>query len=106
MSEKVSGPPPGWYPHPEMPQTVRFWDGATWTGQVAPMNGVQSVDDEPTLVIALGWVGAFLIPIAGIVCGIILMTKDRQAHGAAMLVVSLAASAWWLSAIGSNLTAY
>lgn len=26
----------GWYPHPKMTDTVRYWDGNQWTGQVAP----------------------------------------------------------------------
>lgn len=30
-------PPPGWYPDPWSPATVRWFDGADWTGQVAPV---------------------------------------------------------------------
>lgn len=28
--------PPGWYPDPHMPDTVRYFDGHTWTDHVAP----------------------------------------------------------------------
>lgn len=28
---------PGWYPDPAMPSTQRFWDGAKWTDNVAPL---------------------------------------------------------------------
>lgn len=27
----------GWYPHPKMPGTQRYWDGEKWTEHVAPM---------------------------------------------------------------------
>jgi len=35
MSEPT-GTPPGWYPNPEDPTQQRYWDGATWTPNVAP----------------------------------------------------------------------
>ena len=28
---------PGWYPHPEGLATLRWWNGADWTEQLAPM---------------------------------------------------------------------
>jgi len=28
------GPPPGWYPDPNWPGRVGYWDGIQWTGQV------------------------------------------------------------------------
>lgn len=28
--------PAGWYPHPSMAQTRRYWDGAKWTDHIAP----------------------------------------------------------------------
>jgi len=30
------GAPAGWYPHPSMANTLRYWDGQRWTDQVAP----------------------------------------------------------------------
>lgn len=28
--------PPGWYPHPEKPDALRWWDGGQWTDHVRP----------------------------------------------------------------------
>ncbi len=46
MSETSSHPPipAGWYPHPTMVNTVRYWDGSKWTDQIAPDSTC-----EPTL---------------------------------------------------------
>jgi len=32
----VNVPAPGWYADPEVPEQVRWWDGAVWTTNVAP----------------------------------------------------------------------
>lgn len=31
-----SRPAAGWYPHPTMAATVRYWDGEAWTDHIAP----------------------------------------------------------------------
>lgn len=37
MSAPGGGPPPGWYPDPWSPGSVRWWDGTTWTAYAQPM---------------------------------------------------------------------
>ena len=33
-----ANPPSGWYPDPEGKPMSRYWDGAAWTEQLAPLN--------------------------------------------------------------------
>jgi hypothetical protein len=37
MTGSTKKAPAGWYPHPKMPGTQRYWDGQHWTDHVAPM---------------------------------------------------------------------
>lgn len=35
--KKATGPAgAGWYPHPDFPGSVRYWDGESWTDRIAP----------------------------------------------------------------------
>lgn len=36
MADQAKKAPAGWYPHPAMANTLRYWDGSSWTEQVAP----------------------------------------------------------------------
>lgn len=104
MSEEVkappSGPPPGWYPHPEMAQTLRYWDGSGWTGQVAPAAIAPEVDARKqaasiATLASFGWAGAILLPIGGIVVAVMLMAKDRALEGVAMFTLSVVMIGVW-----------
>lgn len=62
------GPPPGWYPHPDMADTQRYWDGEKWT-EVAPM-----LPRPPSSGAASGLLTALLL--AGTVLGLILSQQS------------------------------
>lgn len=96
MSE--SGLAPGWYPHQDTPQALRYWDGQKWTENLAPVAQpvAQSAKASDGLVVA-GLITMIFIPIIGFVIGIIVAAKGRAGVGVLMLVVSLVASIYWLN---------
>jgi hypothetical protein len=77
MSEQPHAalPPAGWYPHPEVAGTQRYWDGTRWTDHVAP--GPSAVTDKSAWV-TIGWIFAFLFPLAGFVIGFCLPRRYSQ----------------------------
>lgn len=93
MSERTaSGPPPGWYPHPDMARTLRYWNGADWTGEVAPMPaGAQpQVGGEVSDTLqTIGWITAFVFPLAGFVIGCLCVAQGPKSEGWWMMVVSV-----------------
>lgn len=46
--------PAGWYPHPSMADTQRYWDGQKWTDHIAPTSRASVPDqtDSPSQVAA------------------------------------------------------
>jgi Protein of unknown function (DUF2510) len=43
----MTAPNPGWYPHPDDPHSLRWWDGTAWTDFVAPRIPPAAVAAEP-----------------------------------------------------------
>lgn len=99
--------PPGWHPDPQHPNSWRYWDGATWTDQRAPMQApsrarvAASNQASDGLVIAgyllallpfLGWFVAFII-------GIILLAKDRVGHGLGVITLTILSPLIWFTVI-------
>lgn len=86
--------PAGWHPDPEQPNTWRFWDGARWTDQRSPMQVGAPVavrqQASDGLVVG-GYLTAFLLPLIGFIIGVILMARDRAAHGVAVVLLSMLA---------------
>lgn len=73
-----------------MPATQAYWDGMRWTDHVAPMQ--QYVRPMPTTapdgLIAAGWVLTFLMPLIGLVIGIVVLAKGSEGHGIGQIIVS------------------
>ena len=98
--------PPGWYPDPKMAGTQRYWDGARWTEHAAPMQVVAArpVGNDSTLE-TLGWVTAILFPIAGVVIGIILATRNNS-KGVPILLVSILVASVAYVVLSNQTTTY
>ena len=55
--------------------------------------------DEGLIVAA--WATAFLLPLIGLICGIILTSKGQTGHGVGAMVVSVMMCAIWLAIVGA-----
>ena len=86
-SPQRPSPAPGWYPDPKYPADLRYWDGRQWTTAVAepapaPQPAPQRVDWAPFIL-------AVLIPIGGIIWGIVMLAKNQLGMGFAMIGASV-----------------
>jgi Protein of unknown function (DUF2510) len=87
-------PPPGWYPDPDQPQVQqRYWDGAAWTDQRAPL---ASADEPSGWIIAIGYLGSIVV-IPGLMVAAYLHAR-RSVHARWILLMSLALLALWVVA--------
>jgi Protein of unknown function (DUF2510) len=81
-------PPADWYPDPEHQGMQRYWDGTQWTEHRAPIAPPAPQERKNTGLIVGGWIGVLLFPLAGLICGIVLLTRGEQGHGLAMTLLS------------------
>ena len=85
------GPPPGdghpgWYPNPDAEET-RYWDGTEWVdwNRIDPKDAKRRIG---TAQLALSYVGALMLPPAGLIAGIWLLVR-RSGHGIAVVLIAI-----------------
>lgn len=64
-----------------MAHTLRYWNGATYTSDVAPMPVRQGSGEVSDTVQTIGWVCAFIIPIVGFVIGCLCISQGPKHDG-------------------------
>lgn len=88
-----NGLAPGWYPHQDFPNAVRYWDGQAWTDRIAPMPAPaqprRRVDEAPEWVGVVGWLAAIFAPPIGFAAGAYLTTKNERGAGFGMMALSV-----------------
>jgi hypothetical protein len=91
MQTEQQWPPAGWYPHPSMSGTQRYWNGVSWTDYVAPaaIRQVVMPSAVPDWMLGVGYAGALMLPVVGFVIGVIVASKGKPGHGVAMMVLSV-----------------
>ena len=74
------GRPQGWYPDPEQPGLMRWWDGHRWSGQGAAVGPAHESTPDSFAIAAL--VTALLgLPVAPIYFGLRARTRIRDSNG-------------------------
>lgn len=92
-----------------MASTQCYWDGAQWTGHIAPTTPATPAAIRPAwlpnqgasdTVVGLGYAASLLLPFVGLVVGIVVMAKGgtNQKHGVFMLAISVVVMAIALGA--------
>jgi hypothetical protein len=82
VAEDDSAPiPAGWYSDPDEPATRRYWDGdewTDWTDQTYERNLNRDKDSRNDTLVIIGWITAVLIPIVGLILGIVVATRGDK----------------------------
>ncbi|MFL5870952.1 MAG: DUF2510 domain-containing protein [Solirubrobacterales bacterium] len=97
--EPAQLPPAGWYPDPDHPELhQRYWDGAGWTDQRAPL----AREDASPWILGIGYLGSLLV-IPGLMVAAYLNARG-SVHTRWVLLLSLAFLALWIVAgiLGAN----
>ena len=98
---------PGWYADAAA-GCRRYWDGARWTGQIAPLDQQPKPERAP----AGDWVGgvllSVLLPLIGFILGIVYLTKSgpKREVGAMCIVLSMIAFGVWYTILAAAQTGY
>jgi len=72
--------PPGWYPDPYAPASLRWWSGYEWTGYTAPGPGSGSKPTDGFAIASLVTSLVGLLPV-GIVLGFVAKRRIRGSEG-------------------------
>ncbi|WP_067428408.1 DUF2510 domain-containing protein [Nocardioides jensenii] len=99
---KVKLTPPGWYPDPEMANTMQFWDGQFWTGQRVPASLPAQRQWLSGWFFVAGFVLALVFPIGGFVMAMIAFAKNEAGGAIGLLLFSALGFYWWLEALTPN----
>jgi hypothetical protein len=109
--------PRGWYPHPDMASTERYWNGTAWTGEVRPWLPPPSpppaapppASQQAASIHAVrgGYAVAVLVSLVGLVLGrfpivgflpvliyaIVLACRKRVLHGLLVILIAVVSAA-------------
>lgn len=101
-------PAAGWYAHPTMVDTQRYWDGDAWTDHIAPGKprggaapghvGAQGEQNTTGLQVT-GVLTAIFLPIIGFIIGIVLLAKNKTGPGLGCMVIAIIAFFFWYEAL-------
>lgn len=95
-SDKQNAKAPGWYRHPSMADTQRYWDGQGWTDHIAPIGASPERPGAPTQPNQLVTVSLLAASVIGVIMAMqsasLLTGTGTQWTGAAIAIAAGIAS--------------
>jgi hypothetical protein len=88
--------PAGWYPDPGGTPNQRYWTGNSWTDQLAPVAPSAPSGSDAR---AGDWIGgvllALLMPLIGLIAGIVYATKGGEKRQVGFVTIALSCVAFF-----------
>lgn len=81
---------PGWYADPQGGPEQRYWDGQRWLGL-----GTAGQAPENDGLATIGWITAILMPLIGLIVGIVLSSRNDR-RGTQIAIAAVAAFVFWI----------
>ena len=85
-------PGPGWHKDPNDASQWRYWDGQQWTEHYAPRPPGSDTSTSDDGLVTAGWICAILIPLVGLIIGLVLISRGDSDQGGWIAAVSVAVS--------------
>jgi hypothetical protein len=88
MDAATGLPAAAWYQDPENAGGMRYWDGRAWTEHRTDYLAAPPKPKPSEGMVIAGYLTAFLLPIVGVVIGVMLLSRDSR-HGRWIIALSL-----------------
>ena len=98
--------PAGWYAHPTMADTQRYWDGHAWTDHIAPgappWQRTQEENRRLDGLMTAALLMMIFLPIGGFIAGCVLLTRKALAGTLIMFFSLVSAFVWYEMAFAES----
>jgi Protein of unknown function (DUF2510) len=84
---------PGWYADPDDASSRRYWDGQEWGARWGDQDLAPEPSEPLDTRVIIGWIASLVIPIVGLVLGIVWIARGQVRNGGVALLLAVVAGA-------------